>query len=151
MKFKFISTFDPQYRDLKMLRWEYLEKPYGLPPEKQDGSEKKEDLRLAAFDKDHMVGCVLCTVLSEEEGEVFDFVLSDEGKGAGRKMMHTLEEFLRKKGLSHLFVIAAENAWDLYRHFGYVPEGEYFERFGIRYKKMGKKLSCIDLQNPYVI
>ena len=137
MKFKFITSKDPYYKDARMLRWETLEKPLGIPPEVVN-TEDKGSIQLVALDKNHIVGCVLCHPQSEGEGEVFDFVLSKEGRGFGRQMMSKLEEFLQKQGLSHLYVIAKEDLCDMYSHLGYSPEGESFEKLGILYQKMGK-------------
>ncbi len=140
MKFKFITLSDPYYKDARMLRWEILEKPMGIPPEITLSSEEKASIQLVAVEKDHIVGCVLCHPQSEKEGKVFDFVLSDEGKGFGRRMMSKMEEFLQRRGLSYLYVIAKEDNCDLYSHLGYAREGESFEESGIRYQKMVKHL-----------
>ena len=138
MKFKFIMLSDPYYKDARMLRWEALEKPMGIPPEVVLSPEEKTSIQLVALEKDHIVGCVLCHPQSEEEGKVFDFVLTKEGRGFGRQMMSKLEELLQRKGLSHLYVIAKEDLCDMYSHLGYTPEGDSFEEYGVLYQKMGK-------------
>ncbi|MES2199944.1 MAG: GNAT family N-acetyltransferase [Chlamydiota bacterium] len=138
MKFKFITRSDPYYKDARMLRWEALEKPMGIPPEVVLSPEDKTSIQLVALEKDHIVGCVLCHPQSEKEGKVFDFVLTKEGRGFGRQMMSKLEELLQRKGLSYLYVIAKEDLCDMYSHLGYSPEGESFEEYGVLYQKMGK-------------
>lgn len=141
MKFKFITLSDPYYKDARMLRWEALEKPMGIPPEVALSPEDKANIQLVALEKNHIVGCVLCYPQSEKEGKVFDFVLSKEGRGFGRQMMSKLEELLQRKGLSHLYVIAREDLCEMYSHFGYLPEGDLFEESGVLYQKMGKYFS----------
>lgn len=140
MKFRFITLSDPYYKDARMLRWEALEKPMGIPPEVVLSTEEKTSIQLVALEKNHIVGCVLCHPQSEKEGKVFDFVLSKEGRGFGRQMMSKLEEFLQRKGLSYLYVLAKEDHCDLYSHLGYSREGDSFEEYGVRYQKMGKHL-----------
>jgi len=140
MKFKFITLSDPYYKDARMLRWEVLEKPMGIPPGFELSPEEKTSIQLIALIKDHVVGCVLCHPQSETEGKVFDFVLTEEGKGFGRKMLSKLEEYLQRKGLNHLYVMAQEDNLDLFSHLGYSQEGDPFERYGVRYRKMGKYL-----------
>ena len=141
MKFKFIKLSDPYYKSARMLRWEALEKPMGIPPEVVLSPEDNSNIQLVALEKDHIVGCVLCHPQSEKEGKVFDFVLSKEGKGLGRQMMIKLEEFLQRRGLSHLYVIAKEDLCEMYSHLGYSREGESFEEYGVLYQKMGKYFS----------
>lgn len=140
MKFKFITLSDPHYKDARMLRWEVLEKPLGIPPSFELSLEEKSSIHLVALDKNSIVACVLCHRQSDKEGKIFDFVLSEEGKGLGRKMMHKLEEFLQRQGLHHLYVVAKDDNQELFSHLGYSPEGDPFEEYGVRYQKMGKQL-----------
>lgn len=140
MKFKFITLSDPCYKDAKMLRWEVLDKPLGIPPEGETSAQEKKSVQLIALDKNNILGCVLCYPLSESEGKIFDFVLADEGKGLGRQLMHKIESYMQDRGLSHLHVLAQKGEEAFFRSLGYAVEGDPFEEYGISYQKMGKKL-----------
>lgn len=140
MKFRFITLSDPYYQDARMLRWEVLSKPLGIPPEGETSVEEKKSIQLIALEKNHILGCVLCCPLSEDEGKVFDFALSEEGKGLGRQLMHKLESYMQDRGLSHLHVLAQKGEEAFFRSLGYSTEGDPFEEYGVSYQKMGKKL-----------
>ena len=136
MKFKFINQLDPYYQEEKMLRWEVLEKPYGIPPGFKSTPEENHCLHLIALDNKSLVGCALCTM----DGKIFDCVLQDGKVRFARQMIHRLEERLQKNGLSDVYVIAQEENQNFFSLLGYTPEGEAFEEYGIMYQKMGKKL-----------
>jgi N-acetylglutamate synthase-like GNAT family acetyltransferase len=139
MKFKFINQQDPYYQEERFLRWEALEKPLGIPPDFQSTPEEKNSIHLVAINKNKIVGCVLCYPISKEEGRIFDCVIEDEKGGFARQMMHKLEEGLKKRGLSEVYVMAGEENQSFFSHLGYRSEGESFEEYGISYQKMGKK------------
>ncbi len=137
MKFKFINLLDPYYKEERMLRWEALEKPYGLPPGFKPDLEEKNCMHLIALDNTGLVGCIVC---NPSEGKIFDCVIEDSKEGFARKMIHKMEEALQKKGLSDVHVIAAQETQEFFLHLGYTPEGDVFEEYGITYQKMDKKL-----------
>ena len=137
MKFKFINQLDPYYREERMLRWEALEKPYGIPPGFKSDREEKNCIHLIALDKKRLVGCAIYNL---EKGEIFDCVIEDGKGGFARQMIHKLEEALQKKGLSDVHVIAQEENQSFFANLGYVLEGAVFEEYGIPYQKMAKKL-----------
>ena len=137
MKFKFINLLDPYYKEERMLRWEALEKPYGIPPGFKPDLEEKNCIHLIALDDKKLVGCVVCNPLS---GKIFDCVIEDAKEGFARKMIQTLEEALQKKGLFDIYVIAQEETQGFFSHLGYSPEGDIFEEYGVPYQRMAKKL-----------
>lgn len=142
MKFKFITLSDPYYKDERMLRWEVLEKPQGIPPDFIKSSLEEKSFHLIALENKQLVGCVLCHLQSTTEGKIYDLVLGNEGgaKGFGRKLMGKLEEFLQQKGLSHVYVLAKEEEVNFFSHLGYALEDKPFEEYGVTYLKMGKNL-----------
>lgn len=125
MQFKFIHLSDPYYQAELMLRWEVLGKPLGLPPGQQQEKEELESIHLVALEQKKLVGCVLFHPEGEKAGKIFQLAFSEEyrGRGFGRKMISTLEQFLAKKGISDLYVEAQEEAQGFFSSLGYHPEG----------------------------
>jgi N-acetylglutamate synthase-like GNAT family acetyltransferase len=142
VKFRFIKLSDPYYKSERMLRWEVLEKPLGIPPDFSSSFQEEKSFHLIAIEKKEIVGCVLCHPLSATEGEIYDFVCSCEGvdRSFGRKMLSRLEEFLLQKGLSHIYVMAKEEEVDFFSRMGYAFEDPPVESSFKTGKRMGKTL-----------
>ena len=58
MKYKFITVDGPEYPAERMLRWEVLDKPLGIPPGTEILPEELQSLHLIALDGKRLVGCV---------------------------------------------------------------------------------------------
>lgn len=144
MKFKFIQLSDPYYRDERMLRWEVTQKPKGFPPGAEEVSDEKGSFHLIAIDNKKLVGCIVCKVSSEMQGEISQLAFSQEYKGKpfGRQMLLALEEFLSKKGIGYVYVITLAENQGFYDHLGFIPEGSRFDEYGYCYQKMGKELAA---------
>jgi N-acetylglutamate synthase-like GNAT family acetyltransferase len=144
LQFKFIDQDGPEYEKEKMLRWEALGKPLGLPPESELVSQDKECMHLIAIEKKKIIGCVCFFPSNADEGEIFQMAVSEEyrGKGFGRKLIHALEKALSEKGIKQLFLYAWEETEGFYKKMGYRPEGEQVKRNGVNCRLMKKKLEA---------
>ena len=146
LSFKFIDRGGPEYEIEKMLRWEALGKPLGLPPESELVVEDNACMHLIAVEKKKIIGCVCFFARSASEGEIFQMAVSEEyrGKGFGRKLMHALEKTLLEKGIEQLYLYAWEDAEGFYKKMGYKAEGECVKRDGVNCRLMKKKLVAHD-------
>lgn len=142
MKFQFIAPEGPDYEAERMLRWEILRKPLGLPPGSELDPEDPKSLHLVAIDRKQIVGCVCFFPESKEAGRIFQMALSEEyqGKGFGRKLLYALEVALAEQGFVLAEVVARQESQGFYRKMGYHPDGDAQLRFGISFQRMCKTL-----------
>ena len=90
MALKIIDHGTPEYAQMIKLRDDILRKPLGLSFSPEELEKEKDNILIAAFDDDQMLGCCM---LVEEEPEVIRLrqmaVLNDlQGKGIGRALMN---------------------------------------------------------------
>ncbi len=146
MRFKFIDPEGPEYDQERMLRWEVLNKPLGLPPGSELLPEDGKSMHLIAVEKKNVIGCVCFFASSAQEGEIFHMAVSEEyrGRGFGRKLIHAMEQALSQKGVQRLHVYAWQDAEGFYEKMGYRPEGEYVKKNGMQCKLMTKNITLQD-------
>jgi ribosomal protein S18 acetylase RimI-like enzyme len=142
MEFKFINPASPEYETECMLRWEALGKPLGLPPDPELIAQDEKSMHLIAVEKKKIIGCVCFLAHNAFDGEIFQMAVSEEyqGRGFGRKLMHTMEQALYEKGFRQLRVFAGQEAEGFYEKMGYHPENEYIKRNGAQCRLMKKNL-----------
>ena len=142
MKFQFIEPDGPEYDAARMLRWEVLHKPYGMPPGSELLPEDPNSLHMVALLKKKVVGCVCFFPENATSGRVFQMAISEEyrGQGFGRKMMATLEKSLFNSGIRVIYLYARLEAEGFYRQMGYIAEGEEIVARGEKHRMMKKNL-----------
>jgi N-acetylglutamate synthase-like GNAT family acetyltransferase len=144
MKFKLITPDGPEYDAERMLRWEVLAKPLGIPPEMEEGAAAQEtgSLHLIALDGKKLVGCVCFHPEGQGNGRIFEMAVSEEyrGQGFGRQLLHTLEKTLVQHGIKDVYLFAPPDAEQFYSLMGYQPEEEILVKSGITQRKMKKNL-----------
>lgn len=130
MKFKFIRHGDPEYIRAKMLRWEILSKPLGIPPEMSTPGEEK-GIHLLAIDKNQIVGSLLFCPEDATSGRLEQLAVSDtyRGRKFGRKIFAHLERSLQQNGYRELFLEVDQEEALFYQQLGYCPSGSV-QRFG---------------------
>ncbi len=143
MKFKVITPNAPEYPAERMLRWEVLSKPLGMPPPEEDVfPEEMQSLHLIALDGKRIVGCVCFHPESESNGRIFEMAVSEEyrGRGFGRQLLHTLEKTLVQKGILHVYLFARPESEEFYALMGYQPDGDVILNMGLKQRIMKKIL-----------
>lgn len=142
-KFKFIKPQGPEYYAERMLRWEVLRKPIGMPP----GSEALEgdlsSLHLVALEGKKVIGCVCFSPESQTDGQIYQMAISEEyrGKGFGRQLISTLEHALLERGFKNVYLYAGSDIEYFYSRMGYLSEGDAVKQMGVLQKVMRKALS----------
>ena len=123
MKFRLITTGGRAYLKEKLLRWEVLNKPLGLPPGSEVFPEEEESLHFVAFEKRQVIGCVLFHPETQESGRLYQLAISQEyhGQGFGRQMVTALEKELIKRGVREVHLQAKDDAVGFYRSLGFRP------------------------------
>jgi N-acetylglutamate synthase-like GNAT family acetyltransferase len=132
MKFKFIKSQDPEYGAERMLRWEVLRKPLGMPPGSEALEQDTTSLHLIALQDKKLIGCVCFLPETKTQGRIYQMAVSQEyrGKGFGRRLISTLEEALAKQGFKDLYLYAESDTQGFYSRMGYHREGDPIQQMG---------------------
>jgi N-acetylglutamate synthase-like GNAT family acetyltransferase len=135
----------PEYDAERMLRWEVLSKPLGIPPEAESNSDELQSLHLIAYENKRLVGCVCFHPESQSNGRIFEMAVSEDyqGRGFGRQLLHTLERLLSEQGISDVYLFAPADAEKFYTLMGYQPQEEVIVKMGTKLRRMKKNLPQI--------
>ena len=121
MALKIIDHGTKEYRQMVKLRDDILRKPLGLGFTPEELEAEKENMLIAAFEEEDMLGCCM---LVEENPETVRLrqmaVLNDlQGKGIGRALMNFAENIARDRGYKIIIMHARKNAIGFYEKMGY--------------------------------
>jgi len=138
MALKIIDHGSSEYYQMVKLRDDILRKPLGLGFTPEELEEEKDNMLIAAFEDDDILGCCM---LVEENSDIVRLrqmaVLNDlQGKGIGRALM----SFARDRGYKILSMHARKNAVGFYEKMGYKISGNEFIEVTIPHYVMEKKL-----------
>ena len=142
MALKIIDHGSFEYRQMVKLRDDILPKPLGLGFSPEELEEEKENMLIAAFEDEDILGCCM---LVEEKADTVRLrqmaVLNDlQGKGIGRALMNFAENIARDRGYKIISMHARKNAVGFYEKMGYKIEGDEFIEITIPHYVMQKKL-----------
>ncbi|MGC4037774.1 MAG: GNAT family N-acetyltransferase [Chitinophagaceae bacterium] len=142
MALKIIDHGSKEYQQMVKLRDDILRKPLGLTftPEELEG--EKDNMLIAAFEDDRILGCCM---LTEESPQVIKLrqmaVLNDlQGKGVGRALMQFAENIARDHGYKFIMMHARKYALGFYEKMGYKAKGDEFTEVTIPHFVMEKQL-----------
>lgn len=142
MALKIIDHGTAEYRQMVKLRDDILRKPLGLHFTEDELESEKDNLLIAAFEDERILGC--CMLVEEKPGVARlrqMAVLNDlQGKGIGRALMNFAENIARDRGFQHIRMHARSNAVGFYEKVGYRAIGEPFMEVTIPHYIMEKKL-----------
>src|SRR5437763_7883138 len=124
------------------LRDEILRKPLGLNFTESELEKEKNNLHIAAYEDDQMLGCCM---LVEEDPQTVRLrqmaVINDlQGKGIGRALMQFAENLARDRGYKKITMHARKNATGFYEKMGYRKRGTEFQEITIPHYVMEKEL-----------
>ena len=142
MALKIIDHGTAEYRQMVKLRDDILRKPLGLGFTAEELEEEKDNMLIAAFEEERMLGCCM---LVEEQVHIVRLrqmaVLNDlQGKGIGRALMNFAENIARDRGYKAIRMHARTNAIGFYEKVGYRVKGEQFIEVSIPHYLMEKQL-----------
>lgn len=142
MALKIIDHGTVEYRQMVKLRYDILRKPLGLTFTEQELEEEKDNLLIAAFEEERILGC--CMLIEEKPGLARlrqMAVLNDlQGKGIGRALMNFAENIARDRGYRSICMHARSNAVGFYEKVGYRVKGDQFMEVTIVHYLMEKDL-----------
>lgn len=124
------------------LRLEIMRKPLGLSFTPEELAREVNDILIASFDDDIMLGCCILTDMKNGCVRLRQMAVQKnmQGKGIGESMMVFAENLARDKGFKTLTMHARDTAIGFYERFGYKVKGDKFIEINIPHHIMEKRL-----------
>lgn len=125
------------------LRNRVLREPLGITLSENDLFQDKDDIHIAAFSDEALVGCLLLKPQPKALVKMRQVAVdpSHQGKGVGRLLVEYSEIIALQSGFEAIVLNARETAVPFYLSLGYQTEGERFQEVGIPHFKMRKSIS----------
>lgn len=142
MALKQIDHGSKAYNQMVQLRMEILRKPLGLSFTREELELEKNDILIAAFDEDEILGCCILTKIDNSRIRLRQMAVQKnvQGKGIGESIISFAENIARDKGYKILTMHARDTAIGFYEKFGYTVKGAQFEEVKTQHHIMEKKL-----------
>ena len=142
MPIKQIDHGTKEYQQMVELRNEILRKPLGLVFDPEELARENEDILIAAFEEDKMLGCCLLTKVDSQCVRLRQMAVQNnlQGKGIGSAMMNYAENVARDAGYNKVIMDARKTAIGFYEKLGYKVTGNEFEEITVHHLIMEKKL-----------
>ena len=142
MPLKIIDHNSKEYKQMVELRRQILRKPLGLDFTQEDLEKEKDDLLIAAYEDDQMLGCCILTQMNPTTVRLRQMAVKAglQGKGIGRVLMQFAENIARDRGYKKLCMHARKTAAGFYERLGYAVAGEEFTEVTIPHYNMEKML-----------
>jgi N-acetylglutamate synthase-like GNAT family acetyltransferase len=142
MALKLIDHGSPEYSQMVQLRIDILRKPLGLTLLPDELEREKEEILIAAFEEEKMLGC--CMLIKTEPDTVrlrqMAVLNNLQGKGIGRALMQFAENIARDRGFRHIIMHARKTATGFYEKLGYEVSGTDFVELTLPHVIMHKQL-----------
>jgi ribosomal protein S18 acetylase RimI-like enzyme len=142
MALKIIDHGTKEYKQMVQLRNDILRKPLGLTFTEEELEKEKEEILIAAFEEEKMLGC--CMLITVDNGTVrlrqMAVLNNLQGKGIGRALMQFAENIARDRGFRKITMHARKTAIGFYEKLGYSVSGEQFEEVSLPHFTMEKVL-----------
>jgi predicted GNAT family N-acyltransferase len=142
MALKIIDHGTKEYEEMVKLREEILRKPLGLSFSTEELEAEKDDLLLAAYEDDQLLGCCMLVQEGEDTVRLRQMAVVDDlqGKGIGRVLMQFAENLAHDRGFKRIKMHARKNAIGFYEKMGYKRIGDEFLEITIPHYVMEKQL-----------
>ena len=142
MALKIIDYGTPEYRQLVKMREEILRKPLGLSFTEDELAVEKNNLFIAAFEDDEMLGCCMIVEENPEKAQLRQIAVlnSLQGKGVGRALILFAENLARDRGYKTMFMHARKNTTSFFEKMGYKTCSNEFIKLTIPHIEMEKEL-----------
>jgi ribosomal protein S18 acetylase RimI-like enzyme len=142
MPLKIIDHGSREYKQMIDLRHQVLRKPLGLEFTKEELEREKNDMLIAAYEDDRMLGCCILTEVEPDKVRLRQMAVISglQGKGIGRVLMQFAENLARDRGYKKLTMHARKAVIGFYEKLGYKVAGEEFEEVTIPHYVMEKSL-----------
>lgn len=142
MGLKQIDHGTKEYEQMIRLRHLILRQPLGLQFSKEELEKEKDNILIASFDDDEMLGCCMLTPLDPKTVQLRQMAVPAklQGKGIGASIMSFAENLARDKGYHEMIMHARDTAIGFYEKFGFKIKGSSFSEVNLEHHIMEKKL-----------
>lgn len=142
MALKQIDFGTAEHRQMVNLRYEILRKPLGLNFTQEELEREKNDILIAAFEEEKMLGCCFLTHIDNNTLRLRQMAVQNnlQGKGIGASLMNFAENIARDRGYKSMMMHARKTTCSFFEKQGYKVEGDEFLQLTIPHFKMVKKL-----------
>ena len=142
MALKQIDHGTDDYQLMVSLRYEILRKPLGLTFSPEDLEKEKDDILIAAFEDDIMLGCCMLTTTAPDTVRLRQMAVRNnlQGKGIGQAIISFAEKLARHKGYKTITMHARDSALGFYERCGYQVKGDQFVEVSVPHHLMEKGL-----------
>jgi ribosomal protein S18 acetylase RimI-like enzyme len=142
MGLKQIDHGSPEYIKMVDLRNQILRKPLGLTFTNEELENEKNEILIAAFEEDEILGCCVLCPIENERFRLRQMAVKDDvqGKGIGASIMSFAETIAKDKGYKYMLMHARDSAIGFYEKFGYKVIGTPFIEVNLPHHIMEKEL-----------
>lgn len=142
MPLKIIDYGSKEYKQMVDLRTQILRKPLNLSFSTEELEKEKDNLLIAAYEDDAMLGCCMLVQIAPNTVQLRQMAVKAglQGKGIGRVLMQFAENIARDRGNKKIKMHARKTAAGFYEKLGYNIEGEEFTELTISHYNMEKEL-----------
>jgi predicted GNAT family N-acyltransferase len=142
MGLKQIDHGSEEYQLMVKLREEVLRKPLGLSFDTEELEKEKNEILIAAFDDEDIIGCCILSDIGMQKIRLRQMAVHDsvQGKGIGASIMSFAENLAKDKGYKYMVMHARDTAIGFYEKFGYKVKSDEFEEVGLSHHIMEKEL-----------
>jgi len=127
IEYRFAVPSDPLFEQARVLRWEILRKPLGIPYCADLNDYEPGKQHLLAIDGDRVVGYA-CMIVRPDGTQIRCMSVDESmrGQGIGGEMVLKLLERARQAGAEHVWLNARFTALEFYRRLGFMDVGGFF-------------------------
>ena len=142
MGLKQIDHGTKEYQQMVQLRKLILRQPLGLSFTKEELDKEKDNILIAAFDEDEMLGCCMLTKIDDNTLQLRQMAVNNnlQGKGIGASIMSFAENLSRDRGYKKLIMHARKTATGFYEKFGFKVKGPEFLELNLPHHVMEKRI-----------
>jgi N-acetylglutamate synthase-like GNAT family acetyltransferase len=142
MALKIIDYGTHEYRQMVKLRDDLLRKPLGLTFSKEELESEKDNMLIAAFEDDDILGCCMLVEKDNETTRLRQMAVLNnlQGKGVGSAILQFAENLARDRGYKKIIMHARKNTAEFFEKCGYKISGAEFIELTIPHYQMIKEL-----------
>lgn len=142
MPLKIIDHGTPEYTEMVDMRRQILRKPLGLDFTEDELNNEHDNLHIAIYEDDVMLGCCMLVKTDDEKVQLRQMAVKTglQGKGIGRSLMQFAENLARDRGFRKVIMHARKAVAGFYQKLGYKIVGEEFTEITIPHFIMEKEL-----------
>lgn len=142
MALKIIDYGTPEYHQMVKMRYDILRKPLGLKFSEDEMEEEKENLFIAAYEDEQILGCCMIVKLDPHKARLRQMAVLNnlQGKGIGRALIQFAENIARDHGYRIMSMHARKPTIAFFEKMGYVVTSDEFIEITIPHVEMEKDL-----------